>query len=422
VRIPPPYSEWNRVVTFPFGTVVYDLDVSPDGTRLSASFGEISGKQSVRVLDVAKALKEDATPLAEFDFGSSVPSGFVFSDDGRYLYGSSYYTGASNIFRYEISTAKLDAVSNAETGFFRPVPLGGDDLIVFRYTGQGFVPARIEARPLEDVSAITFFGEQVIASHPELKDWMLGSPTTIPYDTMPKTIGHYRLFGGLGIESFYPVLQGYKDTGAIGMRANLSDPLSLNRLFLSASYSPFGDIDTVERLHLNASYERFDWRAWAQWNYADFYDLFGPTKVSRKGYEVGVGRKTTLLYDEPKRWELDLAGSISGDLDQLPDYQNVPVDVNTLLSAAARLTFSDVRSSLGHVDDEKGRKSSVNVEADYHEVGNPQGAGVLLRRGVSPAISRQEPRRLLRVRGHRGGVPGGVGRRGALSAYSARST
>src|SRR5688500_7234142 len=37
VRIPPPYTKWEQVATLPYGTVVYDLDVSPDGTRLVAS-------------------------------------------------------------------------------------------------------------------------------------------------------------------------------------------------------------------------------------------------------------------------------------------------------------------------------------------------------------------------------------------------
>ena len=137
---------------------VYDLDVSPDGTQLVASFGDITGKQRVRVLSVDGVKRGDLTPVAEFDFGTAVPNHFVFSPDGRYLYGSSYYTGVSNIFRYEIATRSLEAVTNADTGFFRPIPLGDDELIVFRYTGEGFVPARIHAEPLQDVSAITFAG------------------------------------------------------------------------------------------------------------------------------------------------------------------------------------------------------------------------------------------------------------------------
>ena len=149
---------------------------------MSASFGEISGKQEVRVFTTAGALAGEMTPVARFDFGNSVPNGFVFSPDGRYLYGSSYYTGASNIFRYDLQEKKLDAVTNAETGFFRPVPLGGDALLVFRYSGQGFVPTRIEARPLEDVSPITFLGERLAEEHPVVKGWMLGSPAAVPFD------------------------------------------------------------------------------------------------------------------------------------------------------------------------------------------------------------------------------------------------
>ena len=112
--------------------------------KLVASFGEITGAQDVRVLSVEALKKGDATPLARFDFSQSVPNDFTFSADGRYLYGSSYLTGVSNIFRYELATGKLEAVSNTETGFFRPVPLGGDELLVFRYTGSGFVPTRID--------------------------------------------------------------------------------------------------------------------------------------------------------------------------------------------------------------------------------------------------------------------------------------
>ena len=55
VRIAPPYRDWKQVHTFPYGTVVYDLDVSPDGSRLAASFGEIDGRQNVRVLSVGRA-------------------------------------------------------------------------------------------------------------------------------------------------------------------------------------------------------------------------------------------------------------------------------------------------------------------------------------------------------------------------------
>ena len=82
----------------------------------------------------------DVKPLSEFASGSRSRRASCSRRDGRYLYGSSYYTGVSNIFRYEVATGKVEAVSNAETGFFRPVPLADGRLVVLAYTGDGFVP------------------------------------------------------------------------------------------------------------------------------------------------------------------------------------------------------------------------------------------------------------------------------------------
>lgn len=368
VRIEAPYRDWKQIVTFPYGTSLYDLDISPDGTRLAASFGDINGKQTVRVLTIDKVLAGDAAPVTQFDVGSGVPNNFVFSPDGRFLYGSSYFTGVSNIFRYDLAAAKLDAVTNTDSGFFRPIPLGGDELIVFRYTGEGFVPARITARPIEDVAPITFLGERTIAKHPVLKTWQVGlalAPGGAAVQPAAATPGIYRLGGGLQRESFYPIVQGYKHTQAIGWRVNLSDPLQLNRASVSLSVSPWSDLPGNERVHLRGDYERYDWQAHAAWNDADFYDLFGPTKVSRKGYNVTVAHSNTLVFDQPKRMTLKLQGVAAGNLDQLPQYQNVAVTIDRLYSAEAELSYTDVRSSLGHVDDEKGRLWSTVFQTDY---------------------------------------------------------
>ena len=184
VRIPAPYADYTSVYSWPYGDVAYDLDVSPDGTLLSASVGDVSGKQSLRVMKAESLVEGDATPVATFDFGTAIPSNFVFAPDGKALYGTSYYTGVSNVFRYDLATGKLDAMSNTETGFFRPIPIGGDALVVFRYTGQGFVPARIQAKPLADVNPITFLGAEIAEAHPIVKDWKLGSPASVPLDSL----------------------------------------------------------------------------------------------------------------------------------------------------------------------------------------------------------------------------------------------
>jgi WD40-like Beta Propeller Repeat len=365
VRIAPPYTDWKQVHSFPYGEVPYDLDVSPDGTLVACSFGQVNGQQSVRLFETKTLLKDEVTPVGEFDFGSaSVPNNFVFSPDGRFLYGSAYLTGVSNIYRYEIATKKTEAVTNAETGFFRPVPLGGDDLLVFRYSGQGFVPTRITATPLSDLGPITFLGTRVVDNHPVLKEWNVATRTPVVYDKLEKRTGDYGLAGGLELESVYPIVQAYKGTQAVGVRLNFSDPLELNRLVLAGSYSPAGGLPGNESFHLRAEYERYDWKLRATLNNADFYDLFGPTKTGRKGYVFGVEHKSTLLYDDPRRLDLTLGGSISGNLDRLPAYQNISVSVTRLASLEARLTYSNTTGSMGRVDDEKGQKASLAVETD----------------------------------------------------------
>ena len=52
-----------------------------------------------------------------------------------------------------------------------------------------------------------------------------------------------------------------------------------------------------------------------------------------------------------------------------------------------------------------------SARARRHHHGDPAGAGVLFRRGLSPAISRQESARLLRARRHRRHLPDRHGRR-----------
>jgi hypothetical protein len=362
VRIRAPYTAWEQVYSWPYGTTPYDLDVSPAGDRIVASFGNIEGKQEVQLLDLAGLAQGDATPAARFDFGQSVPNNFTFSSDGKYLFGSAYYTGVSNIFRYELATKAVEAVSNTDSGFMRPVPLGDDRLIVFRYTGRGFIPATIDATVLKDIAPITFLGERLSEERPIVKTWNVGSPLAIPYDEMKKDVEPYKLLREIRTESFYPLLQGYKESIAIGGRVNFSDPLRMNHAMFTASFSPDSDLPADERVHVRGEYQRYDWRGFGEWNNADFYDMFGPTKVGRKGYNVGVGHTNTLIFDDPRRLELDLDGSFSGNLDRLPQYQNVEVDVKHLTTVDGKLTYSDVRNSLGSVDDETGTRWTLAGE------------------------------------------------------------
>jgi hypothetical protein len=354
VRVPHPYDSWEQIHTWPYGEVIYDVDISADGSLLSASIGGIDGQHSLRVWPTESLIDGDITPVEEVEFGTTIPSNFVFSPDGRYLYGSTYYTGASNIFRYELATDEIEAVSNTETGFFRPIPLGDDELIVFRYTGDGFVPATIDAKPLEDVAPITFLGKLITERHPVVTEWSVGSPAEIDLDEQGLEEGKFRDIRGIGLESVYPIIEGYRGSPAIGFRINFSDSLLLNRLFLTASYNLDGGLDSDERVHARLDYQRYDWKAALWYNRADFYDLFGPTYRGLKGYAAELGWKKNLIYDTPRELTLELDTAFYGGLEQVPGYQNVPSPYEELWYTEAKLLYSNLRSSLGHVDDEKG--------------------------------------------------------------------
>ena len=378
VRMPFPYDEWNQIHSFAYGQVLYDMDISADGKLLSTSFGEASGDQSLRVFSLESLAQGDVSVQTQFDFGQAVPEGFVFSPDGKYLFGSSYYTGISNIFRYELATGDLEAVSNAESGFFRPVPYEDGSLIVLRYTGQGFVPTVIDPQPLEDVSAISFLGTEVVRKYPQLQEWQTGSPADIQLDDLIIKEEQYSGFGNLGLQSIYPVLEGYKDEVALGVSATFSDPIMLDKIDVSVSHSINSDLPSGEDIHAKFEWQHIvttltplsgKWTGILRHNSAFFYDLFGPTKLSRKGQSGTVRYEKTLIYDQPRQLDLKLDLSHYMNMDQLPRYQNIDVTFDDMTTLSASLGYTHVRKSLGAVDDEKGFKwriiaAATNVDGD----------------------------------------------------------
>ncbi|MFQ5753968.1 MAG: hypothetical protein ACE5HI_18430, partial [bacterium] len=332
VRIPPPYNQWNQIYTFPYGHDIFDIDISPDGSIITSALVEPSGRQKLIKMDVAKLMDGETSYDILFDFENSLPANFVFSGDGRYLYGSSYYSGVSNIYRYDFEKEDMDILSNCETGFFRPIPISNDSLIVFRYTGKGFVPVMIPNQIPEQVSAIKFLGNEIEKNHYMVRDWLLGSPASINIDSLTTSSGMYNSLGNIELDSAYPIVEGYKDFVTVGMRFNFSDQLGLSGFDLTASYSPDRDLPASQRVHLGLNFHHWAWKISATYNSADFYDLFGPTKTSRKGYSLGLQYKKNLIFDRPKTLDLNFSITGYGGLERLPDYQNVTATFDKLLS------------------------------------------------------------------------------------------
>ena len=365
VRIPQPYKEWNQVYSFPYGKDIFDIDVSPDGRQITSALAEVDGKQRLIKMDVDRLLKGETAYDILFDFEISTPANFTFTPDGRYLIGSSYYSGVSNIYQYDFDKQDMSALSNCETGFFRPIPISNDSLIVFCYTGKGFLPAMIARRSVEQVSAIKFLGNAIAESHPIVRTWLLHSPASINLDSLKIASDTYSTLGNIRLTSAYPIVEGYKDYTAIGMRFNFSDYLGLSGVDLAASYAPADHLPNDERLHARFNIHHWGWQISAAYNGADFYDLFGPTKTSRKGYSLALQYKKNLLFDEPRTLDFNARVAGYGGLEKLPDYQNVATSFDKFFSLNTGLSYQYLRKSLGAVDDEKGVKWEIAAHSYY---------------------------------------------------------
>ncbi|MFH1680904.1 MAG: hypothetical protein ABIH26_09710 [Candidatus Eisenbacteria bacterium] len=360
VRIPPPYTSWHELLVLPYGRDMFDLDVSPDGKHLSASVVEISGEQRLVLMETEKLLRFDATYETLWEPEHIAPSNFVFSPDGRFLYGTSYLTGVSNVFRYDLAERKMEVLSNSETGFFRPVPIADDSLIVFSYGGEGFVPSLIRVEPTEDVAAVRYLGHAVVEKHPQVAGWILGSPAAVDIDSVTVRSGDYSGIRNLGFASLYPIAEGYKQYPAFGLRADILDPAWVHRLTLAASYTPEEGLPEDERAHARFSYRRYPWTLTGSYNAADFYDFFGPTKSSRKGYSLGLGYRGYLYLRGTRSLQYGLSAGGYWGLERLPDYQNVATSFDNFATAGATLSWSDLAGTIGSVEAEKGFLWSLN--------------------------------------------------------------
>ena len=370
VRLPAPYHEWNQVQTLPYGRDLFDLDISPDGGTLIGSMSEISGTQRLVRMNIAALQAGDTTPEILYEFGDWSPSNFVFSPDGKFLFGSSYYSGVSNIFRYDIDRQVMDPLSNAETGYFKPLPVSPDSVVVFRYTSRGFVPAMIPNAVPDSVSAIRFLGNEIAATRTEVQGWMPPPSSAINLDSLTTSTGTYRSLRNFRLESAYPVVEGYEDAAghnavAGGVRLNFSDRIGTTSLDLTSAYSPDRDLSASERLHLRAVFRHWNWRIAAALNPADFYDLLGPTKTSRRGYQLGLQYHGNIFYDAPRSLSYTLAAAGYTGLATLPEYQGVAAPYDKLLALSGNLAYEHLRRSLGASDDEMGTTWGVTVRSNF---------------------------------------------------------
>jgi len=373
-----PYSTWEQIYTFPYGQDIFDIDVSPDGTLLSAAVSDLAGNQALLFYRIADLLNEQFAADTVFNFAISSPQSFRFTEDGKYMYGSSFYTGVSNIFRVDVATKEIVAMSNSITGLFRPTLIDQDRLFAFNFKSDGFQPVYIPNREVQNVSNISFLGNITVERYPELVEWQLpiASAADLDMKTLTTSEGKYQAGKEMRINYAYPILVGYKNNFGIGYKMQIADPFNFKSLEFSVSYTPgdwingllgerdedFVALEDEELVHINFEYLTGKFTVSGGFNEAEFHDLFGPSQGSRKGARLGVYYDHSLLYDPPN--VLDFSVSLSGfyGLDQSPEFQQILAsgfNNNFFINLSSSLSYSSSKGSIGAVDAEKGIQASL---------------------------------------------------------------
>lgn len=356
-------KERTILYSFPFGESVFDLDVSHDGNYITASRSGLNGEQSlirfsVHGLETADLKYDTLLTLEDSNLGQ-----FRFSQDDSSLIGNSYYTGVSNIWKYNFKDSSFDLMSNTKTGLFAPLEMESGELAALEFHRDGMQPVLVPQKKIEDANAIEFLGQKAYAKNPQLEhigdlneDFVVKDFKEV-YDK----IEEYNPFKEMKMIGAYPDISGFRDrkafnqvTPVIGYRFLFQDPIGLNSLSLSVGTSPWSSNDWKNKFHFEAKWHYYFWSAEAAWNQTDFYDLFGPFRTSREGYKFRVAYDYSNTMLSPATFAWGASAAAYGMMDALPLYQEIDVKVKNMQTFDVYVQRNNTRTSLGGVMPESG--------------------------------------------------------------------
>jgi hypothetical protein len=370
-RLFPPYNDIQEVYTLPFGQSFYDLNISNDGKYISGTYSYANGKQQLCIFNISELINGNFNRNIIHEFEDNSASNFVFSEDGKYLFGTSYYTGVSNIFRINVETKEINILTNSERGYFRPIPISKDSLMAFEFHSSGMVPVVLKIDTNINVQAIDYLGQLVVKNNPEVKHWIVPPASNVNLDSLGYSETEYNSFNSMKLASAYPIVEGYKEYPSFGWKFNFMDRLGINLFDITTSYSPNTSLPDNERFHFGLNYNYWEWELKAAYNKADFYDIFGPTKRSRAGYFTTLKYHDFIIYNQkPGIFDYFIKAGFYGGLQTLPNSQNVIANAENLYNAIFNLRYNYLRKSLGAIEDEEGYELKLYITDDYVDKSN----------------------------------------------------
>jgi len=366
VRVDSDLKSTRVLYIFPFGTEVFDLDVSHSGQYLSATISGENGEHSLILFGLNDLETANYSYRTLVTLENCNLNGFRFSLDDSCLLGSSYYSGVSNLWSVSIESGEMNLLSNSLSGLFNPLECSKDSLFALEFERNGLKPVLLEKKVLNDANAINLMGQQVFENESEkLSSMGIARATgpTLQYREVVDSIKKYNPLKEMRFSGAYPDLTGFVDrkawnnvTPVLGYTFRFQDPVALSVVSLAVGISPWSSNDWKNKFHLDANWDYRFWHFDASWNHCDFYDLFGPSRASRTGYclKAAYIRRTKLLPPMEMKWGARAAAY--GMMDALPSAQEIVVDgdIRSMQTISAFGSIRKTRKSLGGVKDEQG--------------------------------------------------------------------
>jgi hypothetical protein len=354
------------IYAFPFGVSVFDIDVSHDGKMLSVTTQGNNGEHTLQLFhteDLANAMfkPEKLATWEDSNLGQ-----FRFSLDDRYLIGSSYYTGVSNLWQFNIETHEAEMLSNTDIGLFAPLETAPGKLMALEFERNGLRPVTLERKVVNDANAVELFGQRAYEKNKKALEevGLLKEPLQkIEFGDVYNGITPYNVLKEMRFAGAFPTITGFTDarawnhvTPVLGYRLIFNDPVGLSSIKLAVGTSPWSNNDLKNQFHADLEWKYYFWTLKGAWNHTDFYDLAGPMRASRKGYMASLAYDfyNGTLSPYTRSWGFSVGAY--GDMDALPLYQEISVDegVHSMQTASLYGRLSKLRGSLGAVTAEQG--------------------------------------------------------------------
>ena len=357
-----PYNSIVPVVGFDTGDELFDLSVSQSGKLLAAVLHRATGQQAVILVNLEE-LKAGGSFKYKTITSVGTPESPSWSPDENNIYWSAYTNGVSNIYRTELKTDKIEALSHGINGLFHPVYISKDSLFAFEFSEKGFYPVIIPNKPARHLPAINYLGQEIINTNPEVLNWVLKNADDKKYEKNAELSEEYNGLNSINVLSFVPVLTGFQSQKVVGFFTRFSDPIINHDITLEFGISPFNNNSVSPRIHLRAKYDyKKKIQIGIDYNAPDFFDLFNNRKRGMIGSKIYMAHTYYWLFDNPhkiiQKTEIDFYSGIKSINDNI-----IKVSQPDFLTASTNINSKDLRRSIGSVDFENGNEFNFTLNS-----------------------------------------------------------